>query len=578
MIVCTLRSVFKAFALLGTLVPFLINCSHARQSSTFTAPELYAFITANGILLEWTNVEGEERFYLERKVGDDSWQQLGIFPADTMTYRDLDTFPGITYRYRISAANSLYGTGYSNEVSVTTAGSPPPPPSGTPVLYADAISHALVVLKWSDLEGETQYRIERQNESGQWIEIGVVGGGSANFHDTELKPQTLYHYRVRGWNHAGFSLYSNQSAATTFSTPEDLPATPRLFSFYQTDTTIELRWDAVPGATGYHLQARPQGADGTWRQIADLPAAVTVFLHDNLTHSTPYWYRVRAYNATDVSYYSEVWQSATLPPPPPSPELQATARSYNEIELSWKDVLDVCCTANGFIGYRLGLQEGDQWKELTFAGVDQTSHLVTKLQPSTQYSFRIIALNPLASDSSQAIITTLNPPPVPPPIAPSVYADAESSTSIRVKWVDVELETEYRIERKNSSGQWESIATLPANSLFYIDSGLQPSTPYAYRVLAANSYGVSPHSNEAGATTQPSPPPAISFRSIAVAQDKATLHVAGPIGTKFKIQSSFNFSTWSDVTPTVTLNGELTIPLTINPGADVLFYRTINEE
>src|SRR5947207_1819489 len=77
-------------------------------------------------------------------------------------------------------------------------------PTGKPTLYADALSDSMIELKWTDIEGETQYRIERLTSSA-WVEIGALGGNSANFLDTNLEPRKLYTYRVRGWNSAGFS-------------------------------------------------------------------------------------------------------------------------------------------------------------------------------------------------------------------------------------------------------------------------------------------------------------------------------------------------------------------------------------
>src|SRR5215212_627195 len=84
------------------------------------------------------------------------------------------------------------------------------PPVGKPTVYADAVSESMIAVKWTDVEGETQYRIERRGGSfAQWVEVGAVGGNSANFNESGLAPRTIYAYRVRGWNEAGFGEYSN---------------------------------------------------------------------------------------------------------------------------------------------------------------------------------------------------------------------------------------------------------------------------------------------------------------------------------------------------------------------------------
>jgi titin len=375
-------------------------------------------------------------------------------------------------------------------------------PTGTPVLYADAVSPTLIVLKWSDIEGETQYRIERLDRYG-WVEIGAVGGNSANFLDDGLEPGKLYTYRVRGWNSAGYSEYSNQSAATTWPDPNAIPAVPRVTSNFSTDTSIDLFWAPIAGATGYRLEAKT-GATGTWAEIANVPAEVNAFTHTNLTASTDYYYRLRAYNTAGISGYSSEEQVRTLKPPPPSPELQGIAQSYNALELRWKDVLPCNCVSPGYIGYRLEAPSGPGWTNVAYLGVDVTNYAVKALQPATEYSYRIRAENPMASEWSYVTVKTEDAPPIAPQ-APVLYAEKESGRSIRVKWLDVELETEYRIEKRNAAGEWEQIATVPANILYYIDSGLEPLTTYTYRIRAANSYGVSPYSNESAGTTGPPP-------------------------------------------------------------------------
>src|SRR5688500_17660339 len=95
------------------------------------------------------------------------------------------------------------------------------PPTGKPTCYADAVASTMIEVKWTDIEGETQYRIERLSPTG-WVEVKAAGGGSGSpmgghFLDTNLEPRKQYVYRVRGWNPNGFSEYSNEAAATTWA-------------------------------------------------------------------------------------------------------------------------------------------------------------------------------------------------------------------------------------------------------------------------------------------------------------------------------------------------------------------------
>jgi hypothetical protein len=486
---------------------FLLHGAGASLAQGLSAPTLQATaFESDYVVLQWTDWEGYSTNKVERKSGDSAWSQIAEV-GQANSYIDRGTVAGVTYTYRVQALTSEALITYSNEASATTPGTALLPPSGTPTLYADAVSHTAVRLHWTDIDGETQYKIERQNQFGHWEEIHASGENSADFLETELTPNTLYIYRIRGWNAAGYSPYSNQSAATTFQDPSIIPAVPNIFSDPHTDTSIRLQWSYIKEASGYRIEAKT-APSGSWTEIMHIERNdITYAVHTNLTHSTKYTYRIRAYSIAGISDYSQEWSSTTYLPPPASPELRGIPISYNELELRWTDVLEICCTQNGYIGYRLEAWTNNAWLQIRFPSVNDTNHFVRGLQPSTEYTFRIVALHPLPSKWSTVTVRTMDPPPIAPAIAPVLYADRDSSSTINLKWLDVELETEYRIERENfpGGGVWQQIATAAANTTSYLDTSLDAGTTYVYRIRAANSYGASPYSNEAAASTRPPP-------------------------------------------------------------------------
>jgi Tol biopolymer transport system component len=87
-----------------------------------------------------------------------------------------------------------------------------------------------------------------------------------------------------------------------------------------------------------------------------------------------------------------------------------------------------------------------------------------------------------------------------------LIADAQGPTSLRLRWID-----ESSGEGGFSIGRWNGhryveIGTASANAQEYFDTGLEPSTPYSYRIRACTIDGFSPYSNTAGATTLRSAP------------------------------------------------------------------------
>nr|BAL58743.1 hypothetical protein HGMM_OP2C291 [Candidatus Acetothermum autotrophicum] len=108
-----------------------------------------------------------------------------------------------------------WGAGQLVLGSVPEQAKPPSAPSG---LNATAKSPTAIDLSWRDnSDNEDGFKIERQPSQGTWREIATVGKNTTSYSDTGLNPSTTYCYRVRAYNAAGASDYSNTSCATTTS-------------------------------------------------------------------------------------------------------------------------------------------------------------------------------------------------------------------------------------------------------------------------------------------------------------------------------------------------------------------------
>jgi alpha-tubulin suppressor-like RCC1 family protein len=96
--------------------------------------------------------------------------------------------------------------------------SPPAAPSN---LAASAVSSAQINLSWTDNSTtEDGFRIERCSGSGctSFAQVATVGANATTYSDTGLAAGTAYSYRVRAYNAAGNSGYSNVAGAWTVAT------------------------------------------------------------------------------------------------------------------------------------------------------------------------------------------------------------------------------------------------------------------------------------------------------------------------------------------------------------------------
>lgn len=104
-----------------------------------------------------------------------------------------------------------------NLALTATRSSVPTNPSN---LTATAISDDRIDLDWNDnSNNETEFRVESKVGSGAFVDIGTVPANVSAASVIGHDPSTTYTFRVRAHNASGYSGYSNEASATTFSGP-----------------------------------------------------------------------------------------------------------------------------------------------------------------------------------------------------------------------------------------------------------------------------------------------------------------------------------------------------------------------
>jgi hypothetical protein len=92
-----------------------------------------------------------------------------------------------------------------------------------------AVSSSQIDLAWfDDADNENGFEIERKTGDGPFLQIDTVGPGAnwIEYNDTGLAELTTYTYRVRAYNAAGYSPFSNEAYATTLEEGEEPPPPP----------------------------------------------------------------------------------------------------------------------------------------------------------------------------------------------------------------------------------------------------------------------------------------------------------------------------------------------------------------
>jgi len=186
--------------------------------------------SASEILLTWTDVADETQYKIRRSLNGTDWYVLSprYAAANATSLTDTGLDSSTTYYYKIRAENAGGSSDYSTPVNATTPAAPPPTPTG---LAASALSETEIRLTWSDVTGETQYKIRRSLDGLDWYALDprYAAANATSLTDSGLSPNTTYHYKIRATNAAGGSAYSapvsektDRSSTSPFTAYNDL--------------------------------------------------------------------------------------------------------------------------------------------------------------------------------------------------------------------------------------------------------------------------------------------------------------------------------------------------------------------
>jgi PKD repeat protein len=135
---------------------------------------------------------------------------------------------------------------------------------------------------------------------------------------------------------------------------------------------------------------------------------------------------------------------------------------------------------------------------------DSTATVSHQYTQPGRYKVVAIAIDEQGLVGISNIITLNIASPLLPDAPSNLTVVAISGTEVKLSWKDnSNNEDGFKIQRRTDAGIYSDIATSPANTTSFNDTGLSPNTTYWYRVYAYNSYGNSSYSNEVSITTPP---------------------------------------------------------------------------
>jgi len=467
--------------------------------------------------LAWTdNASDESSFKIERKLSGGNFSQIATVGSNVTSFNDAGLSANTAYVYRVRAHKSGLNSSYSNEATATTSSGGAPMltiadvsanegnAGTTDILMAVTLNNSnsqTVTVNYQVADGTatagSDYTVISKSgtmtffsggATTQRIRVTISGDAAIESDETVL---------VNLSNATNAALPDNQGVGTIINDDGPLAPKPSHLSATATgNTTMALTWaDNSSDEDGYKIERKPNG--GVFIEIATVGSNITSFNDTGLSAGTTYVYRVRAFNATLNSGYSNEAAATTTAVPPMAPNnLTATATSVSMTTLVWAD------NSNDEEGFKIERKlSGGSFVAITTVGSNVNLFNDTGLSAGTTYIYRARAFNATLNSgyTNEAAATTT----VVPPMAPShLTATATGVSTAALAWTDNSNDEDgFKIERKLSGGSFVEITTVGSNINSFNDSGSSAGTTYVYRVRAFNAGLNSNYTNEATATT-----------------------------------------------------------------------------
>jgi peptidyl-Asp metalloendopeptidase len=179
-------------------------------------------------------------------------------------------------------------------------------PAAPSALSAVAASASVIDLRWTDNSGnESGFVVERSSNGVDFSQIASLGAGTTSHSSNGLAAATIYYYRVRAYNSAGNSAFSN-TASTKTSTASLAPAKPgNVAAIDRTDGSARVTWsDLSSNESGFQVRRyKWDAATSSWgsRKVMSVAANATQLI--DYSGRGKFRYSVRAVNSAGKSSY-----------------------------------------------------------------------------------------------------------------------------------------------------------------------------------------------------------------------------------------------------------------------------------
>jgi hypothetical protein len=207
---------YMLFLLNAAGVPSIASIVRLSNDVVPTPPPAPSNLAANAVSssqidLNWAdNASNESGFRIERSTDGTNFTEIGTVGPNVTTYASTSLNAATQYWYRVRAYNGTGQSDYAGPASATTLPAPPSQPPSAPTGLTASRQTGRITLTWTDTSSnETGFSIWRSANGQSFAEIATVAANVSTYADTSPGSSKFVWYRVRAFNAAGNSAFSN---------------------------------------------------------------------------------------------------------------------------------------------------------------------------------------------------------------------------------------------------------------------------------------------------------------------------------------------------------------------------------
>ena len=468
------------------------------------------------VTLSWSASTGADTYTVQRSTTSGTGFADIVTGLGSTSFGDTGRTNGITYYYRVKAVNGAGSSGYSAQAAATPSCSVLAPPTG----LAATPGQAQVTLSWNTVSGAAGYNVKRSTSST--TTPPTVHSLATNMYtNTGLSAGTTYYFRVSATNSCGESSNSVEVSVTPTAVSSNGAA---LVAKDQDTVTTGVQLSVGDAATQSHLQGlgfivtpyadTALGTDGSdeasGKQLVFIASSVSsgnvankfdavavpvmvseCLVWDDMRMTSTACTEIANHNSLHVENASSPLAGGLIGDPVISTGLA------NVQGAPWLASADNVFSVSG-----------DATKSALFA-YDTGAALSSGTAASRRIAF-FFSASGIGTDTAAAANATawdifgasanwaINTGSA-IPVAPTNLSVTGGFAQATLTWTGSAGATSYKVKRSVTSGSGYSLVGN-ATATSYVDNGVANGQTYYYVLVASNSAGDSPNSNQVSVT------------------------------------------------------------------------------